>query len=73
MGLITHQEFYRMQQEAALGRGDRVPNFRLPDQSGATHSFYHDVKGGAVLLLALGSLNSPQGAEAFLFQYLELG
>ncbi len=53
-----------MQQEAALGRGDRIPNFRLPDQSGATRSFYHDVKGGAVLLLALGSLNSPQSKEA---------
>ena len=56
-----------MQQEAAFSRGDRVPNFRLPNQSGATGSFYHDVKGGAVLLLALESLNSPQGKEALSF------
>ncbi|MDX1401413.1 MAG: redoxin domain-containing protein, partial [Kiloniellales bacterium] len=53
-----------MQQEAVLIQGDRLPNFRLPDQEGAKRSFYHDVKGDPAVLLAIGSLRRSECESA---------
>jgi predicted 2-oxoglutarate/Fe(II)-dependent dioxygenase YbiX/peroxiredoxin len=36
---------------AELGRGDRVPNFRLPDQSGRGVMFYEQVQGRPIVLV----------------------
>ena len=40
-----------MQADKVITPGDRVPNFRLPDQENARRSFYHEMTGGPVLLL----------------------
>ena len=42
-----------MQAVSPLVPGDRVPNFLLPDQEGIKRSFYHELTGGPILLLAL--------------------
>ncbi len=54
-----------MAAEAPLALGDRVHNFVLPDTAGTGRSFYHELRGGPVLLLALREPGHPL-AEALL-------
>ncbi len=52
-----------MQAVSPLAPGDRVPNFLLPDQEGINRSFYHELNGGAILLLALDSAEDAAATE----------
>ncbi len=46
-----------------LSPGDKLPNFALPDQAGATRNFYNEVKGGPILL-AVCDGSEPAGGDA---------
>jgi peroxiredoxin len=58
-----------MQPDASLKPGDRIPNFLLPDQENARRSFYHELLGQPILLLAGQELNA--GAVLALAQRAE--
>ncbi len=47
-----------MQLDPSLKPGDRIPNFLLPDQENARRSFYHELLGQPVLLLACRKLTA---------------
>ena len=47
-----------MQPDPSLKPGDRIPNFLLPDQENARRSFYHELLGQPVLLLACRKLTA---------------
>lgn len=51
-----------MQTVQPFAPGDRVPNFRLPDQDGMRRSFYHELKGKPIILLACRDPEGPVAA-----------
>ena len=53
-----------MKPETIITPGDRVPNFRLPDQTNARRSFYHEMTGGPILLLVGDSASASGVGEA---------
>jgi len=59
-----------MQPQSAIGPGDRVPNFSLPDQENTRRSFYHEVTARPILLLLAPSPAAP-GPRALLAELAE--